>query len=128
MRVDKEPKRVDECLSEATFISEHQTKRHVGYFLCRCQRIQSHAGFKEDKEIQSRIMERILGLEFPGTHSGHPMPGLPTTVNTSSQGTYVLHPGDGISEAPFSPEVLQWIQSYPEPSIPIHGYDFQSFI
>ena len=79
--------------------------------------------------MHSRMMEQILGLEFPGMHSqtnGH-MLTAGTSVSGDGQNDYTPNLSDSLSDDSFSPEMQQWMQSYPEPSIPLHGYDFQSF-
>ena len=82
--------------------------------------------------MNSRVMSQLLGLEFPGmdtgpqsTSTGHLVqPGL--AIETSNRYAPVMT--DSVSDSsPFTPDMQQWMQSYPEPSIPLSGYDFQSF-
>ena len=79
--------------------------------------------------MNSRIMSQLLGLEFPGVDSqanGHLM-SSGSSAALDGQNGFTPQLSDGLSDSSFSPDMQQWMQSYPEPSIPLYGYDFQSF-
>ena len=75
-------------------------------------------------------MSQLLGLEFPATsdlQTTDPMIPQGTSTGMDSQNDYTYSLGFSNLNTSYSPETQQWLQSYPELSIPLHGYDFHSF-
>ncbi|KAL5534107.1 hypothetical protein ACEPAG_568 [Sanghuangporus baumii] len=91
-----------------------------------------------EAEENTRVMARLLGLEIPGVVHA-PLPPAPWARGPMTQHVQGSAASSQTAYSPASTEYsrsagltpssrpLDWMQEYPNSSIPFHGYDFQSF-
>ncbi|KAL5518809.1 hypothetical protein ACEPAH_492 [Sanghuangporus vaninii] len=91
-----------------------------------------------EAEENTRVMARLLGLEIPGVVHA-PIPPVPWVRGPMTQHVQGSAASSQTAYSPASTEYsrsagltpssrpLDWMQEYPDSSIPFHGYDFQSF-
>ena len=79
---------------------------------------------QEERVKRSRMMAHLLGLDFlgEGSNSNDGHPNAMAIVND-----YGSPSSDVFSDVAGQTDMQQWLQSYADSSIPLHGYYFQSF-
>ena len=121
----------DQSLSGQTMFDGYDGGRPVRYTsLLFCFRGMLNTCGQMDKEMCSRMMAQLLGLDFsnvPQANGHAASAGNPVPVDSRMTYTPATNTNDGFSDSSYSPEMLQWIQSYPDPPLPLHCYDLQSF-